>query len=321
MPFCSRSAIPAITPPRASNPATTSGSNSNNGASVCIGASKLSAPAFEGLERRSAPCAERAQLLRAHDEAYVAKVFATVPGEGEAFIAPDTMVSPGSLKAAMRAAGAVCAAVDAVAAGEADNAFCAVRPPGHHAAAGNTMGFCVFNNVAVGAEHARQARGFRRVAVVDFDVHHGNGTEAIFRTNPDVMVASIHQSLIFPNTGDSSETGVGNIVNVPVARRIRAEEFRRAFEQKLLPPLRAFDPDFLFISAGFDAHIRDPLGDQRLMTADFAWLTEALLRVAEEHCGGRLVSVMEGGYNPAALADACQAHVGALMRGRAAAAA
>jgi acetoin utilization deacetylase AcuC-like enzyme len=273
----------------------------------------LEAPEFDGLERLSAPCVERAQLARVHAMAYIARVFDLAPAAGEAYVAPDTVLSPGSLGACMRAAGAVCAAVDAVLSGQARNAFCAVRPPGHHAAAANTMGFCVFNNVAVGVEQARRVHGLGRLAVVDFDVHHGNGTEAIFRTDPDVMVASIHQSLIFPRSGDSCETGVGNIVNVPLVRGTSAQAFRAAFEARLIPPLMKFAPELLFVSAGFDAHRRDPLGDQRLLSADFAWLTRALMTVAEACCGGRLVSALEGGYDPQAVAQAGAAHVAALM--------
>jgi acetoin utilization deacetylase AcuC-like enzyme len=275
---------------------------------------RLEEPEFDRLERRRAPCAERAQLARAHDVPYISRVFDLVPAEGEAYISPDTVLSPGSLGACMRAAGAVCAAVDAVLAGEADNAFCAVRPPGHHAAATNTMGFCIFNNIAVGVEQARQVHGLERIAVVDFDVHHGNGTEAIFRSDPDVMVASIHQSLIFPRSGDSCDVGAGNIVNVPLVRDTSAKDFRKAFEEKILPRLMEFGPEILFISAGFDAHVRDPIGDQRLMTADFAWLTELLMAVADTQCEGRLVSALEGGYDPDAVAQAGAAHVGALMR-------
>lgn len=275
---------------------------------------RLEEPEFDGLERRSAPCAERAQLARAHDMPYITKVFKTVPAKGEAYLAPDTVVSPGSLGAAMRAAGSLCAAVDAVLGGEAQNAFCAVRPPGHHAAATNTMGFCVFNNIAIGVEQARQKHGVARIAVVDIDVHHGNGTEAIFRNDPNVMVASIHQSLIFPNSGDSREVGAGNIVNVPLVRNTAAKDFRQAFEGKLIPRLMEFAPELLFISAGFDAHVRDPLADQRLMTTDFGWLTELLMAVADSHCNGRLISTLEGGYNPEAVASAGAAHVGALMR-------
>jgi acetoin utilization deacetylase AcuC-like enzyme len=274
---------------------------------------RLHGPEFAKLIWQEAPMAGRAQLARAHDIAYVSKVFDSAPKEGVAHISPDTFLGPGSLQAGLRAAGAVCAAVDSVAAGKADNAFCAVRPPGHHAAAGNTMGFCIFNNVAVGVEQARQEHGYGRIAVVDFDVHHGNGTEAIFRNDPDVMVASIHQSLIFPLTGDSSEVGAGNIVNVPVARETSAKSFCQNFAGKLIPRVQEFRPEFLFISAGFDAHIRDPLGNQKLATSDFAWLTAQLVHVADEHCGGRLVSTLEGGYNPEALGLSCAAHVTTLL--------
>ncbi len=275
---------------------------------------RLNEPEFDGLDRRSAPCADRGQLARAHAIRYLSKVYATAPKTGEAYIAPDSVMSPGSLGAATRAAGAVCAAVDAVLSGEASNAFCAVRPPGHHAAAASTLGFCIFNNAAVGVEQARQVHGLERIAVVDFDVHHGNGTEAIFRNDPNVMVASIHQSLIFPNSGDSSVGGSGNIVNVPLVRDTSAKDFRQAFEDKIVPRLMKFAPELLFISAGFDAHVRDPLGDQRLKTADFGWLTRKLMAVAEAHCRGRLVSVLEGGYDPEAVAQAGAAHVSELMR-------
>lgn len=274
---------------------------------------RLSGPEFDGLARRSAPPAGREQLSRVHDISYISRVFESAPEQGEAWLSPDSVMMPGSHEASLRAAGAVCAAVDAVAAGEARNAFCAVRPPGHHAGSGNTMGFCIYNNVAVGAAHARAAHGYGRVAVVDFDVHHGNGTQAIFRHTPEVFFASIHQSLIFPKTGSSNEVGVGNIVNVPLARKTDVGAFRRAFQEKILSRLRDFAPEFLFISAGFDAHARDPIGDQRLRSHDFAWLTAGLMRVAEACCDGRLVSVLEGGYSPEALADACAAHVRTLM--------
>ncbi len=274
---------------------------------------RLSGPAFASLERRTAPRAERSQIARAHDISYLSKVFELVPETGEAWLAPDTRISAASGEAALRAAGSVVAAVDAVAAGEARNAFCAVRPPGHHSAAGNTMGFCIFNNLAVGIEHARKAHGYCKVAAVDFDVHHGNGTQAIYRKDPQVLFASIHQSFTFPKSGDACETGVGNIINVPLVRKTSREAFKRAFEEKIIPRLRQFRPEMLFISAGFDAHVRDPIGEQRLMTEDFTWLTETLLRVAEDYCDGRVVSVLEGGYNPEALADCCEVHVKALM--------
>ncbi len=273
---------------------------------------KLGAADFVDLDCRIAPRAERAQLSRVHTIPYISQVFATVPETGQVNLTPDVILSPESGEASLRAAGAVCAAVDVVAGGEARNAFCAVRPPGHHAAAGNTMGFCVFNNLAVGIEHARTAHGFKRVAAVDFDVHHGNGTQAIYRRDADVFFASIHQSFIFPRSGDASEVGVGNVVNVPLVRGTGRAEFKRSFAERILTALRRFAPDFLFVSAGFDAHVRDPIGDMRLWTEDFAWLTDELLGVAADWCEGRVVSVLEGGYDPEAVAQAGAAHVRAL---------
>ena len=276
--------------------------------------SRLSEPEFDALERRAAPRARRGQLSRAHDIPYITKVFAMAPKAGKAYVAPDTVMSPGSLSAATRAAGAVCAAVDAVLSGEALNAFCAVRPPGHHASKSNTMGFCVFNNIAVGVEQARQVHGLKRMAVVDFDVHHGNGTEVIFRNDPNIMVASIHQALIFPKSGASCDIGAGNLVNVPLARNTSAEDFRRAFEDKIVARVMEFAPELLFVSAGFDAHVQDPLGDLQLGNSDFGWLTERLMEIAERHCGGKLVSALEGGYDPDAVASAGATHIKALMR-------
>ena len=276
--------------------------------------SRLSEPEFDALEWRAAPRVERGQLSRVHDIPYISKVFATAPKVNEAYISPDTVMSPGSLGAATRAAGAVCAAVDAVVSGEALNAFCAVRPPGHHAATANTMGFCIFNNIAVGVAQARHIHGLKRMAVVDFDVHHGNGTEVIFRNDPNIMVASIHQSLIFPNSGASCDTGASNLVNVPLARNTSAKDFRQAFENEIVTRVMEFEPDMLFVSAGFDAHVSDPLGDQQLTTDDFGWLTEHLMAIAERHCGGKMVSALEGGYDPAAVAQAGASHIAALMR-------
>lgn len=274
---------------------------------------RLEAPEFAGLVRRTAPRAERAQLCQVQDIGYVSKVYSLAPEEGEATLSPDTELNPYSLEAALRAAGAVCAAVDAVMAGEVRNAFCAVRPPGHHAAANTTMGFCVFNNVAVGAAHARAAHGLERVAILDFDVHHGNGTQAIFRAEPSVLFASVHQAFIFPRTGDASETGVGNLVNVPVVRDQGIEAYMAALDGRILPAIRAFRPELLLLSAGFDAHYADPLADLRLRTSDFVAVTEAILKLADEVCGGRVVSTLEGGYDPRALADCCAVHLRALM--------
>jgi acetoin utilization deacetylase AcuC-like enzyme len=270
---------------------------------------------FDALRRVRAPEATREQLQRVHDGAYVASVLAAVPEEGYRSLDPDTVLSPASGEAALRAAGGVCAAVDLVAAGEAGNAFCAMRPPGHHAEAGQAMGFCLFNNIAIGARHAQAVHGFGRVAVVDFDVHHGNGTQHSFEEDASVFYASSHQWPAYPGTGATTETGVGNIVNVPLSPRAGSEEFRAAYDHVILPRLRDFRPDFLLVSAGFDAHERDPLAQLNVTTEDFAWISQALTEVAGNLCGGRLVSTLEGGYNLQALADSAAAHVHALIDG------
>ena len=274
----------------------------------------LEAPEFAGLVRREAPPVAPAQLARVHSEAYVEAVFKAIPETGHVNLDPDTIISPGSGEAARRAAGAVCAAVDAVAAGEADNAFCAVRPPGHHAEPARSMGFCLFNNVAVGALQARAAHGLERVAVIDFDVHHGNGTQAMFWGDAKLFYASTHQMPFYPGTGSVEERGVaGNIVNVPLAAMEGSLEFRRAMSATILPALKRFAPDFVLISAGFDAHEADPLAGLRLHEDDYTWATEALLAVARDSCDGRLVSTLEGGYDLHALAASAAAHVAALM--------
>ena len=274
----------------------------------------LEAPGFAGLERREAPPVAPEQLARVHSEAYVEAVFKAIPETGHVNLDPDTIISPGSGEAARRAAGAVCAAVDAVAAGEADNAFCAVRPPGHHAEPARSMGFCLFNNVAVGALQARAAHGLERVAVIDFDVHHGNGTQAMFWGDAKLFYASTHQMPFYPGTGSVEERGVaGNIVNVPLAAMEGSLEFRRAMSATILPALKRFAPDFVLISAGFDAHEADPLAGLRLHEDDYTWATEALLAVARDSCDGRLVSTLEGGYDLHALAASAAAHVAALM--------
>jgi acetoin utilization deacetylase AcuC-like enzyme len=276
----------------------------------------LAAAEFGGLLRREAPRAEAAQIARVHPGGFVEDLLAQVPAEGVHGIDPDTFLSPGSGEAALRAAGAVVAAVDAVMAGEADNAFCAVRPPGHHAEPDRAMGFCLFNNVAVGALHARAAHGLHRVAVVDFDVHHGNGTQAAFWGDPDLFYASTHQSPLYPGTGSPRERGVNaNIVNVPLPPGAGSTVFRQAMRDFVVPALTSFQPEFLFISAGFDAHAEDPLAGLDFTEDDYAWVTEELLAVARGACGGRLVSVLEGGYNPDALGRSVAAHVRALMHG------
>ena len=273
----------------------------------------LEGPEFAALERAEAPPASVDQIARVHARAHVERILRAVPATGHVGLDPDTILSPGSGEAALRAAGALVAAVDAVAASRARNAFCAVRPPGHHAEAARAMGFCLFNNIAVGAAHARAAHGLRRVAVVDFDVHHGNGTQHMFERDAELFYASTHQWPHYPGTGAAEETGVGNICNVPLAPMAGSREFRAAMSEIVLPALHDFRPDMLLISAGFDAHAADPLASLRLTEADFAWATAALAEIAAESCGGRIVSTLEGGYDLPALAASAAAHVRALM--------
>ena len=276
--------------------------------------SALEAPIFAGLERRDAPRAERSQLSRVHEMKYISEFLNAIPESGGPIdFTLDTIISPTTGEAALRAAGAACAAVDAVVGGVVDNAFCATRPPGHHADAERAQGFCFFNNVAVAAAHARQQHGLRRVAIFDFDVHHGNGTQDIFKREPDVFFASTHQWLIYPKTGARTETGVGNLLNIPLARGTRSEKFRDAVENEVIPAIEKFQPQMLFLSAGFDAHVADPLGGLHLSNEDFGWMTERLVALAGRCCDGRLVSVLEGGYNPQAVATAGAAHLRALM--------
>ncbi len=273
----------------------------------------LAAPAFKPLIRGQAPLADLAAIERLHPEAYVQMVRAAIPKHDHAWLDPDTVVSPGSWEAALRATGATIYAVDQVMTGKADNAFCAVRPPGHHAEPSRAMGFCLFNSVAVAALHARAKHGAKRVAVVDFDVHHGNGTQAAFWTDKDLFYGSTHQMPLFPGTGALDETGVGNICNAPLAPGDDGEDFRAAWESRILPALDAFAPDFLLVSAGFDAHLKDPLAQLRLIEPDFAWVTDKLLEAAAKHTGGKLVSTLEGGYDLDALASSTAVHVETLM--------
>ena len=273
----------------------------------------LAAEGFAGLERVEAPAADRDQLARCHPEAYVEQIFALAPADGSVRLDPDTVMSPGSLEASLRSAGAVIAGVDAVLGGEAENAFCATRPPGHHAEPGRPMGFCIFNSVVIGALHARAAHGIERIAVVDFDVHHGNGTEAAFRADPDLVYLSSHQYPHYPGTGPAEERGVGNIFNAPLAPGSGSAEFRAVYRNRLLPALDAFQPELVLISAGFDAHARDPLAQLNLVEDDYAWITGELREIALRHAGGRIVSTLEGGYDLDALAASTAAHVETLM--------
>ncbi len=277
---------------------------------------RLETEEFAWLDRREAPLAEVSQIARVHGEGFAEALLDAVPAEGYAAIDGDTVISPGSGEAALRAAGAVCAAVDAVMQGEIRNAFCAVRPPGHHAEPDQAMGFCLFNNVAIGALHARARWGVRRVAVIDFDVHHGNGTQAAFNNDPDLFYASTHQSPLYPGTGQAHEHGVaGNILNLPLRPFAGSAEFRSRVAEQLLPELRRFKPELLLISAGFDAHARDPLAQLNLTDDDYYWVTEQLLKIAADTAEGRVVSALEGGYDLRALASASAAHVRALMAG------
>ena len=273
----------------------------------------LDAPEFARLERREAPEAEIDDIARVHARRFVERMLAAVPAAGHVGIDADTILSPQSGRAALRAAGAAVAAVDAVVAGEADNAFCAVRPPGHHAEPGRAMGFCLFNNVAIGALRAREAHGLARVAVIDFDVHHGNGTQACFADDPSLFYASTHQFPLYPGTGRASETGVGNIVNVPLAPLAGSQQFRLGISREILPALDAFRPEMVMISAGFDAHRSDPLAQLLLDESDYTWVTEELVEIARRHARGRVVSTLEGGYDLAALGASAAAHVGGLM--------
>ena len=270
-----------------------------------------SALADAGLDKdlREAPRVELRDLLRVHPETYVEAILKAAPERGRVQLDADTSMSPGSLLAAERACGAVVEAVRGVAAGEFDRAFCAVRPPGHHAEPRRPMGFCIYSSVAVAAR-AAQAAGLQRVAVVDFDVHHGNGTEAVVQHDPDLFFASIHQWPFYPGTGEAGHHG--SIVNATVAAMAPREAWRRGFES-LMAPLDAFDPDLVLVSAGFDAHARDPLAQQSLEADDYAWATRAILDVARSRCGGKVVSSLEGGYDLQALGHSAAAHVRALQ--------
>ncbi len=277
----------------------------------------LSHPVFGGLTRAEAPLRDDVEdvILLAHTRGYLDELKQARPGPGDDLVRldPDTVMSPGTWDAALRAVGAGMMSVDAVMSGQHVNAFAQVRPCGHHAETSRAMGFCLFDNVAIAGLYARKAYGAERIAVVDFDVHHGNGTQDIFWSDKDLYFGSTHQMPLFPGTGALSEAGVGNICNAPLRAGDGGAAFREAFQSRILPSLKNFSPDLILISAGFDAHESDPLGSLRLKEEDFGWVTMQLAEVAHKHCHGRLVSMLEGGYDLTALSRSVALHVKCLM--------
>jgi acetoin utilization deacetylase AcuC-like enzyme len=276
----------------------------------------LESESFQMLARDVAPRADLGAIARVHPPDYIEAIHAATPSEGRRRLDQDTSLSPGSYEAALRAAGGAVFAVDEVMSGKVRNAFVAARPPGHHAEAATPMGFCFFNNAAIAARHAQGAHGAERVAIMDFDVHHGNGTQDIFWDDPTVLYASTHQMPHYPGTGAVSERGEHDqIVNAPLRAGDGGEAFREAMEVAILPRIEAFSPDLIIVSAGFDAHRRDPLGDINLIEADYAWATLKLMEIARKRAHERVVSVLEGGYDLEGLARSVAAHVTALMEG------
>ena len=277
---------------------------------------RLATEPFAFLDRREAPKLALDVIEHVHPRFYIESILEAEPTKGYVHLDPDTVVSPGSGQAALRAAGAVSAAVDAVFKGEGRNAFCAVRPPGHHAEPTRAMGFCLFNNVAIAAKHARAVHPIKRIAVVDFDVHHGNGTQYAFENDPELFYASSHQSPCYPGTGKDYEHGTdGDLVNVELDPGAGSAEFRKGWGERIFPALRAFKPELILVSAGFDGHVRDPLAHLRLTEDDFDWVTREIVKIADEFCRGRVVSSLEGGYDLHALAASVAVHVRALMEG------
>ena len=265
------------------------------------------------VRREDSPVAADAEVLRCHSADYLARVRATEPVTGRASLDSETHMSPGSLEAALRSVGGACAAVDAVLAGEAKNAFVVARPPGHHAETAVPMGFCIFGTVAIAAKRALDHHGLARVAVVDFDVHHGNGTQALLWDESRALVVTSQQMPLWPGTGDRSERGAfGQVMNLPLPSGSDGSVMRAIYQAEVFPALRAWKPDLILLSAGFDAHRDDPLGGLAWVEADYAWLTRSLCDVADQVCGGRVVSCLEGGYDLAALESSVAAHVGVL---------
>lgn len=275
----------------------------------------LEGEGLKDLERREAPMGDPDQALLMHPRSYVDETMSLLDQDAHIQVDADTAIGPGSREAVLRSMGSVIAAVDAVMTGELTRAFCAVRPPGHHAEPSRTMGFCLFNNVAIGAAYARQNYGVQRVAVIDFDVHHGNGTQAMFENEPTLFYASTHQMPLYPGSGSRSETGIsGNILNVPLPAFAGSEAFRAAYSSQILPALYEFSPELVMISAGFDAHRDDPLAQVNIDEDDFTWITEELVTLAEKSAQGRVVSALEGGYDLDALGRSAAAHVRALAQ-------
>jgi acetoin utilization deacetylase AcuC-like enzyme len=278
----------------------------------------LEHPNFERLDRKEAPQANEDAVLLAHPEEHLLAVMRQVPEEdGEINrIESDTYLSPKSLQAALTGIGAAMAAVDDVFTGAADNVFVAARPPGHHAETAKAMGFCLFNNVAIAARHAQKAHGAERIAIIDWDVHHGNGTQDIFWNDTSVLFCSTHQMPLYPWSGDKNETGVkNNIVNAPLSPNTGSDHFREAFKSRVLPAIADFSPDLILISAGFDAHHRDPLAQINLVGEDFDWATGRLLEMADKYASNRVVSLLEGGYDLEGLAESAAMHILRMMKG------
>jgi len=276
----------------------------------------LEAEAFQDLAREQAPLCTKEHVALCHPMDYVDAIEDATPSQGMVRLDADTSMSPGSYEAVLRCVGGGVLAVDEVMSGKAHNAFVAVRPPGHHAETTRPMGFCLFNSAAIVARHAQTKHGAERVGLVDFDVHHGNGSQDIFWNDKTVMYCSTHEMPLYPGTGAIGERGAHNtIVNAPLRAGDGGDEFREAFETAILPRLREFNPDILIISAGFDAHTRDPLANLNLVEADYSWVTKKLMEVADECAGGRIVSMLEGGYDLQGLSRSVAAHVTALMHG------